>query len=76
LILSEGGVNRRFQFHKRSQFFTCTLAQQEKRREGAILPPRRSLIQATTTPAPWLSYGDAGIWLIDENTQSGWRMIV
>jgi hypothetical protein len=39
--------------------------------------PRRSLIQGTNNEAPWLSYASvAGIWLIDENTQSGWRMIV
>jgi hypothetical protein len=52
------------------------LAQQEKRREDS-LSPRRSLIQGTINPARLgLSYGDTGIWLIDENTQSGWRMIV
>ena len=46
------------------------------KKSGGVAFPRRSLIQGTTNPAPWLSYADAGIWLIDENTQSGWRMIV
>jgi hypothetical protein len=52
------------------------LAQQDKRREDS-LSSRRSLTQGTCpTQRLGLSYGDAGIWLIDENTQSGWRMIV
>jgi len=41
------------------------------RKEAAgVAFSRRSLIQGTTNQAPWLSQGDAGIWLIDENTQS------
>jgi hypothetical protein len=46
------------------------------RKSGGRCLPRRSLIQGTTNPAPWLSCAVPGIWLIDENTQSGWRMIV
>jgi len=60
--------------HAIDDFFT--LAQQEKRREDALSPRRRSLTKAQPTRRLGLSYGDAGIWLIDENTQSGWRMIV
>jgi len=46
----------------------CTLAQQEKRREDA-LSPRRPFNPRHNQQGLGLSYGDARIWLIDENTQ-------
>jgi hypothetical protein len=52
----------------------CALATARKTAGVAFPPPLVNPRHNQQTP--WLSYADAGIWLIDENTQSGWRMIV
>jgi len=65
-------------FKKRGQFFMGVASGVTGKEERRELPTRRSLVQGTTNKAPWNSYGVCGreSGLINETTQSGWRMIV